>query len=56
MAIDTTPPRTTTVEYANIVRRADPTIKTRPEPQYEFSNGRTFYDRPVDPRNLDGAQ
>ena len=53
--VATAPPRSTTIEFANIVRRADPGIRTRPDPQYEFSNGRIFYDRSVDPNSLDGT-
>lgn len=40
-------PRETRIDYRTMVMRADPLLKTRPEPQYEFSNGRVFYDRPI---------
>lgn len=40
-------PRETKIDFRTMVLRADPGLRTRPEPQYEFSNGRVFYDRPV---------
>lgn len=46
-SIPSTPPRVTQIDLRTMVLRADPGLKTRPVPEYEFSNGRVFYDRPV---------
>jgi len=45
--IPDTVPRETKIDFRTMVLRADPGLKSRPVPEYEFSNGRTFYDRPV---------
>jgi len=45
--IPSAPPRETKIDLRTMVLRADPGLRTRPEVEYEFSNGRVFYDRPV---------
>jgi hypothetical protein len=52
MSVITDPPRETSIDFKTVVLRTDPLHYARPEPQYEFSNGKVFYDRPVDPREL----
>lgn len=45
--VPSNPPRETKIDLRTMVLRADPLLKSRPEVEYEFSNGRVFYDRPV---------